>query len=45
MVDLPGGRGKVPITPRTAVALGDGRWELTDYNGRVFVLTDDPRPA
>ncbi len=35
MIDLPGGGGKVPVTPRYLLGKQDGAWLVRDVNGRV----------
>lgn len=46
MLDIPGGHGKVPLTPCYMETLKDGGYGITDYNGRTHNYnphTEQPR--
>lgn len=40
VLDIPGGHGKVPLTPAYARDLGDGRWQITDWRGACHEYRD-----
>ena len=37
MLDIPGGHGKVPLTPCQLEPLKDGGYEITDHNGQAHI--------
>ncbi|MBU2490104.1 MAG: KamA family radical SAM protein [Proteobacteria bacterium] len=41
MVDLPGGGGKVPVTPRYILGRQGGAWLIRDVDGRVVRVPED----
>lgn len=41
VIDAPGGGGKVPINPEYLVAKDDGSIIIRNYEGKVFVYTED----
>ena len=40
MVDLPGGGGKVPLTPAYVVDRGSDHWRIRNFEGRMFRYPD-----
>ena len=42
-VDLPGGGGKVTLTPERVVRIDGNRWEFRDVNGGIFEYVEPAR--
>lgn len=41
MIDLPGGGGKVALTPDTVIERGEKEWRVRNWQGRLFVYPVD----
>jgi lysine 2,3-aminomutase len=42
-IDLPGGGGKVTLSPDRVVRIDENHWTFRDYRGREFTYVDRPR--